>query len=179
MTNENELFSRLRGGDTSALNELIKIYYPDIFRYCLWHTSNIEMAEDATQETFLKAIRHLDGYMHRGKYKTYLYKIAANTCIDLWRQNQHSVFSTIEEIEEYIEPRFERIESEIYWAEIFSVLPVEQREVLILRYVHELKLREIADISGRPLRTVQSQIRAALKSIKKILRKEEHNEQQL
>lgn len=166
MAHEDELFRRLSGGDTSALDELIRIYYPDILRYCLWHTPDRETAEDATQETFLKAVRHLDGYTHRGKFKTYLYKIAANTCIDLWRQNQHPGFSTIEE---YIEPGFERIESEIYWAEIFSALPAEQREVLILRYVHELKIREIADISGKPLRTVQSQLRAALKSIKKIL----------
>ena len=87
MTREDELFRRLRGGDGAALEELIIDAYPAILRYCLWHTPDRQTAEDAAQETFLKAVRHLDAYAHRGKFRAYLYKIAANTCTDLRRRN--------------------------------------------------------------------------------------------
>ena len=67
MEQENEILKRLKNGDKKALDEMIRLYYPEIFRYCIWHTQNREMAEDATQETFAKAIRHMDSYVHRGK----------------------------------------------------------------------------------------------------------------
>lgn len=87
MTREDELFGRLRGGDEAALEELIRSHYPGILRYCLGHTPDRQTAEDAAQETFLKAVRHIDAYAHRGRFKAYLYKIAANTCTDLWRRS--------------------------------------------------------------------------------------------
>lgn len=110
MTREDELFRRLRGGDGAALEELIIDAYPAILRYCLWHTPDRQTAEDAAQETFLKAVRHLDAYAHRGKFRAYLYKIAANTCTDLRRRNGRP-----EPLgpEEYIEPGFEQVEAEL------------------------------------------------------------------
>lgn len=47
-----ELLNRLEQGDAEALDELIRMYYPEILRYCLWHTSDRQSAEDAAQETF-------------------------------------------------------------------------------------------------------------------------------
>ena len=166
MTREDELFRRLRGGDGVALEELIIDAYPAILRYCLWHTPDRQTAEDAAQETFLKAVRHLDAYAHRGKFRAYLYKIAANTCTDLRRRNGRP-----EPLgpEEYIEPGFEQVEAELSLMQLVSALPEKQREVVLLRYVHELKLREIAEVLDEPLRTVQSRLRSALKALKKSL----------
>ena len=45
-----------------GLDELVSMYYPEIYRYCCWHTSNQANAEDAVQETFLKAVRYMDRY---------------------------------------------------------------------------------------------------------------------
>lgn len=164
MAREDELFRKLNRGDSSALDELIRIYYSDILRYCLWHTSDRQTAEDATQETFLKAVRHLDSYTHRGKFRAFLYKIASNTCTDLWRQSK---MQAPNEPEEYIEPGFAQAESEISMKSMLDTLPEGQCEVIILRYVHELKIREISDILGEPLRTVQSRLRTALKVLEK------------
>lgn len=172
MTREDELFEKLNNGEHSALDELIEMYYPDILRYCMWHTPDRQTAEDATQETFLKAVRHIDSYAHRGKFKAFLYKIAANTCTDLWRQSsrQHSL-----ESEEYIEQGFENAEADESLRMLVDALPKDQQELIILRYVDALKLREIADITGQPLRTVQSQLRTALKALEKTLVKGEMN----
>lgn len=71
MTREDELFRRLRGGDGAALEELIIDAYPAILRYCLWHTPDRQTAEDAAQETFLKAVRHLDAYVDPSNGRRY------------------------------------------------------------------------------------------------------------
>ena len=81
--NADRWIERIFQGDSQALDELVEAFYPEILRYCLWHAPNPSLAEDAAQETFLKAIRYLDRYSHKGKFKAYLYSIAANTCIDM------------------------------------------------------------------------------------------------
>ena len=157
-----ELCSRLESGDMKALDELISGYYPEILSYCRRHTPP-ELGEDAAQETFYKAVRHLDAYTHRGKFRAFLYKIAANTCTDLWRKAGKPEPPAPDT---YIEPGFSRAEGEIDLQRLLSVLPEKQREVLLLRYVHDLQLKEIAEILHEPLRTVQSRLRTALKTLK-------------
>lgn len=164
MKRENELFRKLNSGASSALDELIRIYYPEILRYCSWHTSDKQTAEDATQDTFLKAVRYLDNYRHHGKFRAFLYKIAVNTCTDLWRQRK---LQPQYEDEEYIEPGFAQVEADINMKKMLDTLPDDQREAVILRYVHGFKIREIADILNEPLRTVQSRLRTALKNLEK------------
>lgn len=86
MTREDEIFRKIEQGDSGGLDELVSLYYPEILRYCRWHTPDQATAEDAAQETFLKAVRHFDRYVHKGRFKAFLYQIAANTCVDMWRK---------------------------------------------------------------------------------------------
>ena len=53
------LLRKVQSGDTGALDALITAYYPQILNYCRWHTADEQQAQDATQETFLKAVRWL------------------------------------------------------------------------------------------------------------------------
>ena len=64
MTREDQLIKRITDGDASAMEELIQMYYPELLRYCRWHTPDKQSAEDAVHETFLKLLRHWDGYIH-------------------------------------------------------------------------------------------------------------------
>lgn len=175
MTREEKLMMRLGQGDTEAAEELIGLLYPEILRYCLWHAPNRDLAEDAAQETFLKAIRYYDRYVHKGKCKAFLYRIAANTCVDMHRRMRAGDFS-IEEIPEELpceEPGFQRIHDDLNFRRQIRTLPPEQQEVLLLRFGQELTLGQIAQITGTPLRTVQSRLRAALKRLKSQIEKEE------
>ena len=88
MTREDEIFRKIEQGDSGGLDELVSLYYPEILRYCRWHTPDQATAEDAAQETFLKAVRHFDRYVHKGRFKAFLYQIAANTCVDMWRKKK-------------------------------------------------------------------------------------------
>lgn len=83
---ENELLRKIAKGETEYWEELIGMYYEDILRYCIYHAPDKTAAEDAVQETFLKVIRYMPNYRHRGKFRAFLYKVAANTCKDQWRK---------------------------------------------------------------------------------------------
>lgn len=168
MTREDELLKRMEQGDSRAADELIRMFYPDILRYCLWHAPNRSLAEDAVQETFLKAIRYFDRYTHKGKFKPFLYRIAANTCIDMQRKNRHFDLS-LEEIEvdpACLEPAFEDIHADMSIRELIRDLPESQQEIVLLRFRQDLTLREIAEATGQPLRTVQTRLRSALKKLR-------------
>lgn len=179
MTREKAIIRKAKQGDISALDELIRLYYSDIFKYCCWHTSSIEQAEDATQDTFYKAIRFINAYKNNGTFRAFLYKIALNTCIDLSRKNSlhdtHSLDNTNDEIT-ITEIRYENIESDIDFALMLSSLTDKQRELVILRYAHDLTIKEIAEITGSNLRTCQSNIRKALKQLKNTLERSKDHE---
>ena len=163
---DEELFKRLEGGDLSALDELVRAHYPEILSYCRRHTPDEQSAEDAAQETFLKAVRHLDAHAFRGRFRAWLYKIAANTCAGRCRREAPA--GPLSD-SPYIDPGFERTELGIDLGAALAALPEAQREVVLLRYVHGLKLSEAAEVLGVPLRTAQSRERAALKALKKLL----------
>lgn len=178
MTHEEKLMARIGRGDPEAAEELVRLLYPDILRYCLWHAPNRDWAEDAAQETFLKAIRYYDRYVHKGKARAFLYRIAANTCLDMGRKAGES---SLEELPGELpseEPGFQRIHVELDFHQRIRSLPPEQQEVLLLRFGQELTLTEIAAVTGAPLRTVQSRLRAGLKKLKAQLEKEEHCDKQ-
>lgn len=168
MTREDELIQRIEQGDPCAVDELVALFYPDILRYCLWHAPDRSLAEDAAQETFLKAIRYFNRYTHKGKFKSFLYRIAANTCVDLRRKNRQTDIPLEESAIDpaYFEPAFEAIGSDMAISQLVNVLPKNQREIVLLRFGQDLTMREIAETLHLPLRTVQSRLRSSLKRLK-------------
>ena len=65
----------------------------------------------------------------------------------------------------YLEKGFEKTESEFDFTILVARLPKQQQEVVILRYAHNLKMREIAEVLDEPMRTVQTRLRTALKRL--------------
>lgn len=171
MTHEDELIRQIKEGRQECLDELITLYYPAVLRYCLWHMPDPESAQDAAQETFLKLVRFIGRYEHRGQFRAFLYRIAANACIDLKRNLPDSKLLTEQEIETacYAETGFQAAEDRQQLAAAYSCLDKEDRELVLLKYGQELTLREIADVTGLPLRTVQTRIRRAMKKMHKKL----------
>ncbi len=169
MTREDELMKRMEQGDVSAVDELIELYYPEILRYCLWHAPNRSLAEDAAQETFLKTIRYFDRYIHQGKLKPFLYRIAANTCIDMSRKHWNADVPLEELViePEYEALEFEEIQADMLLRQLVENLPEEQREIVLLRFGQDMTIKEISQVVKLPLRTVQSRLRSALKRLKK------------
>lgn len=171
---------RRKNGEKQNIEMLISRYYSDILRYCIWHTSGLSAAEDATQETFLKLMRYFQNQVVKEKnIRPLLYRIAANTCIDMWRKKSAAEVSLDALYEQDImeevvwETGYEQVLSDLEIQRLVRCLPENQREIIILRYSQDLTLREIAQVVELPLRTVQSRLRSALHTLKKRLEKEE------
>lgn len=168
---DDELIEQIRLGNEKAAEELIKRYYASILRYCNWHCSSPEKAEDLTQETFFRLFQRMPQYNEKKKLKAYLYTIANHLCIDESRkvllyplENEESIGGGCNEIRQ-IEDR-----EEINF--LLKRLSAEQKEAIILRFGEQLSYIEMAKVMGCNMRTAQSRVRNALK----VLRKEKKNE---
>lgn len=171
MAREEEWIEQIKNGRRECLDELVAFYYPAILRYCLWHMPDRESALDATQETFLKLVRFLGQYEHKGAFRAFLYRIAANTCIDMKRKRAvtEPLSEVISEAVCVPECGYQTVEDRQQLATALTHLDNDMRELILLRYGQELTMREIADITGLPLRTVQTRLRRAVKVMRKAL----------
>lgn len=168
---EEMLLKKLKEGEESALEQLVCLYYPDILRYCIWHAPDRHLAEDAAQETFLKAINYVGACGFSGKFKAFLYKIALNTCRDM-QKNKWSKRMPLDAVADevfYEDGGFTDVEETLAIRAYTRGLDNLSQEIILLRFRQNLKLREIAEVLGVPMRTVQSKLRAALRRIEKEL----------
>lgn len=171
--NDNHLIKKIKNGDEDAAEELIKRYYVPVLRYCKYHCHTVSEAEDLTQETFLRVFRNIPAYKENGSFKSYIYTIARNLCIDEMRMDKLYPL----ENDEYVEDETSRnlmdnIESQLYVGYLLDSLSFEQRECIMLRFGSQLSFREIAEVTGSNLRTIQSRIRTALKIMRRNIENE-------
>lgn len=155
-----------RSGDADAAELLIKRYYTSILRYCRWHCSDMETAEDLTQETFIRLFRHLEDYKAESSFKAWLYTIANRLCID---ESRKISFSPLEDqnFPAADDSRLHRIEDRDQILRLLKFLSPEQREAILLRFEEDLSFMEIARVMGCSLRTAQSRVRNGLKIMRK------------
>ena len=158
-----QLIRRIQAGDRTAADTLVERYYTAILRYCARHTLCTQTAEDLTQEVFLHLFRTIGSYREQGQFRAYLYRIAYCLCVDAARQRKMEPLP--DDMTGTAAP-FETIENRDMAERLLASLPPEQREAVWLRYGEGLKYREIAAVTGQPLRTVQSRVRIALKALR-------------
>lgn len=169
------LIRRMKQGEEAAFDAFVRKYYRDILNYCAYRCPDKGYAEDLTQETFVRFLGKLPEYRNQGKTKNYLYTIAGNLCKDYWKKIREMPLEG-GELEERLESGEHPAESlvdkfTIEWA--LRQLPDEQREVIVLYYFQELKLREIAKILKVGLPLVKYRMRQAKIRLEKLLRKED------
>lgn len=160
------LIQRIKGGSEAAVEEFVRKYYPLILKYCRCHTMDWQNAQDLTQETFEKFFASLPRYQHRGKTANYLYVIAGNLCRDTYRHprelplegrgepgEDHGGLTGDIRAPDAEENPMETAENRLLVEQALGRLPRELREVVILYYFQNLKLREISEILqiGLPL----------------------------
>lgn len=169
---EKELVQRAKIGDQEALNELIERYYDEVYRFLYRRMGNKAAAEDVTQDTFIKFIKNLPYYKEKNKLKSFLFTIAINTSNDFFRRHKQetsllSLDNIGEEItEEVTEDEVLQKEEALIVRQAVLSLPDVQRDVIILRFYHNLKIKEIASVQKVPIPTVKTRLRRALKALK-------------
>ncbi|WP_207732361.1 RNA polymerase sigma factor [Heliobacterium chlorum] len=170
---DNQLIKKIHQGNADALERLIQKYYPEIYRFCYRKTGNPHIAADLTQEVFLRLVKSLDNYIHEGKFKSYLFTIALNLCHDYFRK-QPPGMQRLDDFEvPAAENQITRIEQSYVVKEALSRLPDIQKDVVILRFYHDLTLPDIADIIGANLSTTKSRLKQGLEKLKKFFREED------
>jgi RNA polymerase sigma-70 factor (ECF subfamily) len=143
--------------------------YDKIYKYCYFKVKNKEIAEDLTQETFLKYFNQTT-YISRGKPLAYLYTIAKNLCIDFYRKSNRD-----EDLNEEMvgNDDVSTFETNFAIKQAVSTLPIELQELLLLRFANELNINEIANIMKISRFSVYRKLNKAFDLLKKILREED------
>lgn len=164
---EDELVQRSRQGDIASFNQLVAIYQRSVFNLALRMLSDAQAAEDATQEAFLSAWRHISGF-RGGSFKAWLLSIVANCCRDELRRLKRRPAVPLADLEANpdglpastcsVEDNLLSLElrEEIYRG-LVSLQP-EQRLVVILSDIQGLSYEEIAQATCCSLGTVKSRL---------------------
>ena len=160
---EQRLISSARDGSTEALEELYRGNWPAAYRTAYLIVHDAAAAEDIAQEAFLGAIRALDSFDRRRPFRPWLHRIVVNRAID-WARAR----SLRREVSDEPLAVLESAESPHLDDDLLSALrelPVEQRAVVVLRYLLEYTPGEIAEVLDLPRGTVNSRMRRALDSL--------------
>ena len=143
------------------LDRLMEQYGSSLLRMCALYLKDADLAQDAVQETFIRAYRHIEDYRGESSEKTWLTAIAINVSRDMLRtawfrhQSRSTDIDTLPE-----QPADFEFPDNTVLTEVMR-LPVKYREIVLLRYYEGLKLKEIASALGLSDGRVRSRLNKA------------------
>jgi len=163
-----ELVKRIKLRDDHAFDILYEDTKYSVFSIIFAIVKDRYVAEDLMQDTYMKMLQAIHQYNGKAKFKTWLLTIAKNLAIDYYRKNARVTTLDLQ-LDEYLLPShddrsYEKLESEMY----LNVLDIEERQIVLLKVVSELKHHEIAKIVGKPLGTVMWIYNKAIKKMQKL-----------
>ncbi|MCD7034349.1 sigma-70 family RNA polymerase sigma factor [Metabacillus sp. GX 13764] len=151
---------------------LIDQYWVSVKKLAFTYVKDWGLAEDVTQEVFIRCYRNLDQYRGEAGYKTWLYKIAINRCKDELK----SRWFTFHQIKEKAGKRTASAEQSFLdrqrkkdLSELVLRLPLKYREVIMLHYYEELKMEEIKLLLGMNISTVKTRLRRGKMLLKSMM----------
>ena len=177
------IVERALTGDAEAFGEIVRRWERRIFALTYGMLGREEDARDATQETFLAAFRNLRGFRGEAKVSSWLHRIAVNQCISRQRRTKVRSESALDEEQEKQASTFatplrfsparvaEGRQQTMAVRRAINSLPIELRQVVVMKEFEELTFREIADALDLPLSTVKSRLYTALKQLQMRLQK--------
>ena len=166
------LVERIRRGDTEGAAELFERYAPALLRFTDRLLSNRGLAEEVTQEVFVKVIARAHQYDGRAEVSSWLFAIAANACRDRRRRERRAPVVPIDGLPEPA-ARGDGVERTLIDREkrdavrrALAELSEEQREALVLARYHGLPYAEIAEVLGISVGAVKTRIFRAVETLK-------------
>ena len=177
------IVERALTGDAEAFGELVRRWERRIFALSYGMLGREEDARDATQETFLAAFRNLRGFRGEAKVSSWLHRIAVNQCISRQRRAKVRSESALDDEQDIGAASFAAPVSEspvrvvegrqetLAVRRAINSLPLELKQVVVMKEFEELTFREIADVLDLPLSTVKSRLYTALKQLQMRLQK--------
>ena len=156
----------INDGDPDAFEALYLRHRDWAVNLAFRFTTDRELALDVLQEAFLYLLKKFPGFVLRAKFTTFLYPVIRNLALNARKKNQRYVLvdDKLEELTEPVEPNVEEnLEDQL--RTVMSNLPAQQQEVLLLRFVDDHSLNEIAEILDIPPGTVKSRLHNALRAL--------------
>jgi RNA polymerase sigma-70 factor (ECF subfamily) len=170
------IVERALGGDAEAFGELVRRWERRIFALAYGMLGREEDARDATQETFLAAFRNLRGFRGEAKVSSWLHRIAVNQCLTRQRRAKVRNEAALDEegdgaaqfavpLEQSPANVVEERQRTAAVRRALGGLPVELRQIVVMKEFEELTFREIAEALDLPLSTVKSRLYTGLKQL--------------
>ncbi|MGP7817158.1 sigma-70 family RNA polymerase sigma factor [Niallia sp. 01092] len=167
----------------SSIEELFVKYNHDVFHFLVYMGVNQEQAEDLVQEVFMRVLKTKSGFKGNSSEKTWLYTIARNIAFDHFRKqkgiNLHNFYANIsfftEMKDDSVLPEDVTLQKEVFnWInDCLQVCTVDQRMVIINRYLYEMSIVETAAYLGWTESKVKITQHRALKVLRKTMEKDE------
>src|SRR5437773_11620198 len=164
-----------RAGEPAAWDTLFKRYQLPLYVYAFELVHDEQTSLDVVQETFISAVRHIGGLRDDGKFGSWLFGIAHQKCIQRWRKQSREMDALEEiagsplEVEDDPRELLIRREQEAEFMKLLNQLPPPQRSVLLLHFIEDFPLEEIAVITGARVGTVKSRLHYAKRALRKLL----------
>lgn len=152
------------------LGQMIDKYEKDLLRLCCAYLRDISMAEDAVQETFIKAYKGLDSFRGISSEKTWLIRIAINVCNDMRRSAWFRMIDPRIDVERLQIPKWEQSDVSIALMMEIMRLPRKHMEVILLYYYEDLNVAEISQLLGVSGTVVSRRLKKARELLKEMLK---------
>lgn len=171
-------YRRFLDGDDDGFVEIIKDYKDGLQIYLCSITGNVLVAEELTEETFVKIITKKPRFSEKSSFKTWLYTIGRNVAIDFLRKNSRNTEVSIEEVQELrseerlLEETYIKDEEKRELHKALKKLPPTYRQALWLTYFEELSNKETAGIMKKSVHNVETILYRARIALKEELLKE-------
>ena len=170
-----QLYLKYLDGDVNALQQLVEKYSDGLVRFAFCFVVSSAVAEDIMEDTFATVIATKRRFSPKAKFKTYLYKIARNKCIDYLRF--HKKFLPLCDLENVLvfnddDTDVDKREEKRVLYECLQQLPQEYRDVLQLSYLEGFDTQEICTIMHKNTKQVYNLLARAKQRLKILLEKE-------
>ena len=167
---EQEVLIRVKKGDKEAYQAIVVRYMRPAYSIALGFLHNQQDALDVSQEAFIRAFRKLKLYDTDKPFFPWFYRLLKNLCLDQIKKVKRRNEVPLEEVPFHSDRVRNKELREDLWFGI-DRLPIEQKEVILLRYFRQLSYREIAEMMDKPIGTVMSSLYYAKKRLKEVLEK--------
>jgi RNA polymerase sigma-70 factor (ECF subfamily) len=185
--NDQELVKLYVNGGENGLALLLERHQGQIFHYILSKVKDRDLSNDIFQDVFMKVIRTLKsgGYNEEGKFLPWVMRIAHNLVIDHFRREsktrlvkessskskEFNIFSILSDETLNVVEQITKDETELQVAEYIDYLPVNQKEVLMMRIYQDMSFKEIAETKNISINTALGRMRYAVINIRKMMEK--------
>ncbi len=166
MESDQELVEFINNGDSEAFEILYYRYRDWVYNLAWRFTGDRTDALDVLQETFIYLLGKFPGFELKASMTAFLYPAVKHLAINIGRKKRQSQLDEDNSAEISTPISTESTENRYELAAVLNVLPQEQREVLLMRFVDDMSLQEIATALNIPIGTVKSRLYRALEALR-------------